>query len=252
VLTCTGYNRTYIQEIAGNGTPIHLCYHGVDLSRFSGEQKESRERHAGAPLILSVGRFCEKKGFHYLIEACHRLQQDGRRFVCRIVGFGPLQEQLEELIRALELEDSVFLADKMTQDRLIREYRRADLFVLPCLVTDDGDRDGIPNVLVEAMAMRIPVVSTSVSGISELVDHMQNGLLAPEKDSEALAAAIETLLEDPGMCERFGANGRQKVMAGFSLDRSTAKVRRLLAGAEEKPTGAARLLPVFSEEASRS
>ena len=252
VITCTGFNRNYLQEIAGNGTPIHVCYHGVDLSRFSGEQKESRERHAGAPLILSVGRFCEKKGFHYLIEACHRLQQDGRRFVCRIVGFGPLQEQLEELIRALELQDSVFLADKMTQDRLIREYRRADLFVLPCLVTDDGDRDGIPNVLVEAMAMRIPVVSTSVSGISELVDHMQNGLLAPEKDSEALAAAIETLLEDPGLRERFGANGRQKVMAGFSLDRSTAKVRRLLAGAEEKSTGAARLLPVFSEEASRS
>ena len=131
-------------------------------------------------------------------------------------------------------------------------YLRADVFCLACRVLDDGDRDGIPNVLVEAMAMRIPVVSTSVSGISELVDHMQNGLLAPEKDSEALAAAIETLLENPGLRERFGANGRQKVMAGFSLDRSTAKVRRLLAGAEEKPTGAARLLPVFSEEASRS
>jgi len=81
-----------------------VCYHGVDLSRFSDEEKESRERHDGAPLILSVGRFCEKKGFHYLIEACHRLRQDGRRFVCRIVGFGPLQEQLGELIRALELQ----------------------------------------------------------------------------------------------------------------------------------------------------
>jgi len=101
--------------------------------------------------------------------------------------------------------------------------------------------------------MRIPVVSTAVSGISELVDHMQNGLLAPEKDSEALAAAIETLLEDPDLRERFGANGRQKVMAGFSLDRrhgqGTPPARRR---AEEKPAGAARLLPVFSEEASRS
>jgi glycosyltransferase involved in cell wall biosynthesis len=121
----------------------------------------------------------------------------------------------------------------MTQDKLIHEYRRADLFVLPCLVTDDGDRDGIPNVLVEAMAMRIPVVSTPVSGIGELVDHMENGLLAAEKDFEALAAAMETLLDDPPLRHRLGANGRQKVMEGFSLDRSTAKVRDLLLRAGE-------------------
>ena len=252
VITCTGFNQHYLQEIACNRTPIHLCYHGVDLSRFSGEPGESRERHIGAPLILSVGRFCEKKGFAYLIWACHRLKQNGRRFVCRIVGFGPLQEQLEELIRTLELQDYVFLAGKMTQDKLIREYQQADLFVLPCLVTDDGDRDGIPNVLVEAMAMRIPVVSTPVSGISELVDHGGNGVLAPEKDSEALAGAMEMLLDDPGLRERLGANGRQKVMAGFSLDRSTARVRRLLAGSHEESRGAERALRAFSKEAPSS
>ena len=252
VITCTGFNRNYLQEIAGKKTPIHLCYHGVDLSRFSGEPGRFRERHTEAPLILSVGRYCEKKGFAYLIRACHRLKQNGRSFVCRIVGFGELQEQLEELIRTLELQDCVFLAGKMTQDKLIREYQRADLFVLPCLVTDDGDRDGIPNVLVEAMAMRIPVVSTSVSGIGELVDHMESGLLAPEKDFEALAAAIETLLDDPGLRERLGENGRKKVMAGFSLDRSTAKVRRLLAGSDQEPRAAARALPAFSEEAPGS
>jgi len=252
VITCTQFNRDYLQEIARNGTPIHLCYHGVDLSRFSGEQGHSREGNGGRPLILSVGRFCEKKGFPYLIRGCHRLKQDGRRFVCRIVGFGPLQEQLEDLIRDLELKDYVLLAGKMTQDKLIQEYRRADLFVLPCLVADDGDRDGIPNVLVEAMAMRIPVVSTPVSGIVELVDHMKNGLLAREKDSEALAAAMALLLDDPGLREQFGANGRQKVMAGFRLDRSTAKVRHLLTRTEEKFAGAAPASPVFSEEASGS
>ena len=252
VITCTGFNRHYLQEIARNRTPIHLCYHGVDLSRFSGGPGESRERHTGTPLILSVGRFCEKKGFAYLIRACHRLKQNGRRFVCRIVGFGPLQEQLEELIRTLELQDYICLAGKMTQDKLIREYQQADLFVLPCLVTDDGDRDGIPNVLVEAMAMRIPVVSTMVSGIGELVDHRENGLPAPEKDSEALAGAMEMLLDDPGLRERLGANGRQKVMAAFSLDRSTARVRRLLAGSDEESRGAERALRAFSKEAPSS
>lgn len=252
VITCTGFNRSYLREITNDGTPIHVCYHGVDLSRFSGEPGDSRERHTGAPLILSVGRFCEKKGFAYLIRACHRLKQNGRRFVCRIVGFGPLQEQLEELIRTLELQDYVFLAGKMTQDKLIREYQQADLFVLPCLVTDDGDRDGIPNVLVEAMAVRIPVVSTPVSGIGELVDHMENGLLTPEKDSEALAGAMEMLLDDPGLRERLGANGRQKVMAGFSLDRSTAKVHRLFVGSDEESRGAERALRAFSKEAPSS
>src|SRR5215472_5233498 len=165
VVTCTGFNQNYLNRIARRRTPIHLCYHGVDLSRFSLETGNSREHPTAPPVILSVGRFCEKKGFTYLVQACHRLKQKGRRFVCRIVGFGPLQQALEEQIANLELKGCVSFAGKITQDKLIEEYRRADLFVLPCLVTDDGDRDGIPNVLVEAMAMRIPVVSTPISGI---------------------------------------------------------------------------------------
>jgi glycosyltransferase involved in cell wall biosynthesis len=230
VVTCTGFNQTYLKSIACSRTPIHLSYHGVDLSRFSCGMGNFREHPTATPVILSVGRFCEKKGFTYLIQACHRLKQKGRHFVCRIVGFGPLQKQLEELIETLTLQDSVLLVGKMTQDKLLQEYRQAHLFVLPCLVTDDGDRDGIPNVLMEAMAMRIPVISTSVSGIVELVDHMENGLLAPEKDLEALTAAMETLLDDPGLRERLGGNGRQKVMARFSLKHSTANLRCLFAG----------------------
>jgi glycosyltransferase involved in cell wall biosynthesis len=240
VISCTGFNRNYLQEIARSGTPIHLCYHGVDLSRFSGDAVESKD--TATPLILSVGRFCEKKGFAYLIQACHRLKQNGQRFVCRIVGFGPLQEQLEEMIRTLEVQDHVFLAGKMTQEKLIEEYRRSDLFVLPCVVAEDGDRDGIPNVLVEAMAMRVPVVSTPVSGIGELVEHMRNGLLAVEKDSESLAEAMQVLLNDPALRRRLGENGRQKVLDGFSLERSTAKVRELLlrrGGAAVEPRASA-------------
>lgn len=235
VITCTGFNRNYLAEIAAPNARIHVCYHGVDVSRFSGEPDVRRDGSVEPLQILSVGRFCEKKGFPYLLQACYRLKQRGRRFDCRIVGFGPLQQELEELIRTLQLEECVVLAGKMTQDKLIDEYRRADLFVLPCLVTDDGDRDGIPNVLVEAMAMRLPVVSTPVSGIGELLDHMENGLLAAEKDSGSLAAAVELLLEDPALRRRLGANGRQKVMEAFSLDRSTGKVRDLLLRAGEKP-----------------
>jgi glycosyltransferase involved in cell wall biosynthesis len=260
VITCTGFNRNYLAEIAAPNVPIHVCYHGVDLSRFSCEPELRRADCVDPLQILSVGRFCEKKGFPYLLQACYRLKQRGRRFVCRIVGFGPLEQELEELIRTLQLHDCVVLAGKMTQDKLIDEYRRADLLVLPCLVTDDGDRDGIPNVLVEAMAMRLPVVSTPVSGIGELVDHMQNGLLAAEKDSESLAAAIELLLEKPDLRCRLGENGRQKVMEAFSLDRSTAKVRDLLlrAGKKAQPgpdrveAKASRGLKTAAQEVARS
>lgn len=241
VITCTGFNRNHLAKLAGGDAPIHLCYHGVDLSRFSGEPQARSGSPAEAPVILSVGRFCEKKGFRYLLQACHRLKQQGRRFVCRIVGFGPLQRELEELIRTLDVQDCVSLVGKLTQDKLIEEYRRADLFVLPCLVTDDGDRDGIPNVLVEAMAMGVPVVSTPVSGIVELVEHMHNGLLAAEKDAESLAAAMELMMDHPDLRARLRANARQKVMEGFSLDRSTAKVRGLLTqGGENAPR---RVLP---------
>ena len=260
VITCTGFNRNYLAEIAAPDAPIHVCYHGVDVSRFSCEPDVRRPDSVEPLQILSVGRFCEKKGFPYLLQACYRLKQRGRRFVCRIIGFGPLQHELEELIRALQLHDCVVLAGKMTQEKLIHEYRRADLFVLPCLVTDDGDRDGIPNVLVEAMAMRLPVVSTPVSGIGELVDQMQNGLLAAEKDSESLAAAMELLLEDPALRRRLGANGRRKVMEAFSVDRSTAKVRDLLLRAGEKAqpgpdrveAKASRGLKTASQEVARS
>ena len=233
VITCTGFNRNYLAEIAAPNVSIHVCYHGVDLSRFTCE-REARRAGSDEPLqILSVGRFCEKKGFPFLLQACCRLKQEGRRFVCRIIGFGPLQQELEGLIQTLQLGDCVVLVGKMTQDKLIHEYQRADLFVLPCLVTEEGDRDGIPNVLVEAMAMSLPVVSTPVSGIGELVDHMRNGLLAAEKDSESLAAAIELLLEDPALRRHLGANGRRTVTETLSLDRATAKVRDLLLRAGE-------------------
>src|SRR6266516_3817652 len=192
VITCTGFNRNYLADRT------------TQVTKRGPHQEVLTTNPLKVPVILSVGRFCEKKGYPYLIQACYRLKQQGRSFVCRIVGFGPLQEELEKLIHTLQLQDCVFLAGKLTQDKLIQEYRRADLFVLPCLVTDDGDRDGIPNVLLEAMAIGIPVVSTPVSGIGELVNHMQNGLLAAEKDCESLAAAVEMLLDDPQLRNRLG------------------------------------------------
>ncbi len=221
VLTCTGYNRRQLRELSTGDTPIRAIYHGIDLSVFDGRSKAPSD---ATPSILSVGRFCEKKGFPYLIRACRTLKDLGMDFRCLIVGYGPLRDELDGLIGELKLRDCVSLADKMTQDELVEVYRKADVFVLPCLVTGDGDRDGIPNVLIEAMAQRLAVVSTDVSGIGELVVHMENGLLAHEKDAEGLAAAIEMLLRHPELRRKLGERGREKVLRLFSLEKSAASV----------------------------
>ncbi len=226
VLTCTGFNLRHLRKLSTSQTPIDCIYHGIDLTLFDGRRKCGGDHTAlgTAPLILSVGRFCEKKGFPYLIRACKLLKEAETNFRCQIIGYGPMQEELDSLIVDLELRDCVTLVGKMTQNQIAESYREADIFALPCLVTDDGDRDGIPNVLIEAMAQRVPVISTDVSGISELVTPMDNGLLVPEKDADALAFAIVRLLRDDDLRRRMGNNGRARVLTHFSLETSASAV----------------------------
>jgi glycosyltransferase involved in cell wall biosynthesis len=227
VLTCTAYNQRYLAALAPGATPIHLAYHGVEVGRFDSSGDPSHQART-VPLVLSVGRFCEKKGFPYLIRACRILLDRGYRFQCRIIGFGELESTLRALIAELDLADCVRISGKMTQDEVIAVYRKATLFVLPCLVTDDGDRDGIPNVLMEAMVSSIPVVSTRVSGITELVDHMADGILVAERDERGIADAMEMLLLQPELRQRLAQSGRAKVLSRFALEASARRVRDIL------------------------
>ena len=234
VLTCTGYNREYLEAINIHSTPIHLAYHGVDLERFL---NLNQRRHTEDTLhIVSVGRFCEKKGFNYLIEACRHLKARGLAFRCSIVGWGPLRDSMAAQIAELSLQAEVQLCHEMTQNQLIDFYQTGDIFVLPCILTDDGDRDGIPNVLLEAMAMQLPAVSTEVSGIPELIEHMESGLLVAEKDAAALADALQLLLERPDLRTQFGQRGRAKVMDQFELKRSASRVQSFLSTVRATPT----------------
>jgi glycosyltransferase involved in cell wall biosynthesis len=183
-------------------------------------------------LILSVGRLVEKKGFPDLIAACARLRQAGHQFGCAIYGEGPLHSQLSALIERLELADCVVLAGERGQAELIPIVQRADIFALAPFVTDDGDRDGIPNVLVEAMACGLPVVSTAVAGIPELVRHGENGLLVAPRDAGALAEALAALLDDQPRRARMGADARATVVAHFDL---RAAARQIAALFEQLP-----------------
>jgi glycosyltransferase involved in cell wall biosynthesis len=219
VTTCTRYNYTHLLRLMGEGfgNKLHLVYHGLDLTRYRLVSSFStRDR----PLLLSVGRLTEKKGFAYLIDACGHLKNQGYDFECHIIGEGPLRPELEQQIDRLRLQDRVTLCGALAHEAVVDKYREATLFVLPCIVAEDGDRDGIPNVLIEAMAMQLPVVSTYHSSIPELVEDGTSGFLVPPKDKEALAEALVRLLDNRALCTELGQNGREKVLKDFDLDKN--------------------------------
>jgi glycosyltransferase involved in cell wall biosynthesis len=227
VVTCTEANRAYLQGIAGGGTPIHRIYHGLNLTRFDSLRTTDSSVDTGIPTILSVGRFREKKGFLTLIRACRILVDAGHRFRCQIVGYGPLQPEMEGLIRTLGLNETLLLCGKKTLEEVVDLYRRATIFTLPCQVADDGDRDGIPNVFMEAMAMGLPVVSTDISGIPELIEHNRNGLLVREQDPEELAKALGRLLEHPEFRATLGQAGRETIVNNFVSEQSSRQLKAL-------------------------
>lgn len=234
VATCTDANREYLEQLNATGTPIYTIYHGLDTSLFTprrdaiGDSTTPTPTPTSMPLILAVGRFVKKKGFPYLVQACHLLRQRGMAFQCIIVGEAEEDSAaVQQLIHDLQLEDVVTIHHAVTQERLRQMYADSTVMALPCQITEDGDRDGIPNVLVEAMAMEIPVVSTNVSGIPELIDHGLNGLLVPQKDAEALANALEELLSDATLRRMLGSAARQKVTRFFDSQQTTLALKRL-------------------------
>ena len=225
VVTCTEFNRDYLARVGGKEAPVFCVYHGNDLQLFKSEQTKPSNQQ---PVILSAGRFVPKKGFPALVQALQQVRQAGWHFHCYIIGGGPMKNELEKLVFAAGLRDCVTLLQQMSQTELLSYYRQADIFALACEVQNDGDRDGIPNVLVEAMAMGIPVVSTAISGIPELVENGVSGLLVPEKNPLALAEAIKTLLLHPEMARHLGAAGRAKVERDFDAQRNVEKIGELL------------------------
>ena len=227
VLTCTAFNHRYLAELAEQRTPVHLAHHGIDVSRFDGIDKDSV--NAEIPLILTVARFCEKKGLEYLIQACRILVDRGVAFRCQMVGYGPLENKLREMIASLDLQDKVSLLGKMTQDQLADLYAQSNLFALPCVVLENGDRDGIPNVLFEAMVSGVPVVSTDIEGVGELIEHRKNGLIVDQRDASALANAMQLLITTPGLRNELARSGRQTVLTNFTRQASAKHVYEILA-----------------------
>ncbi len=220
VNTCTTANHRYLESLCGHSLQdkVRVIYHGINLKRF---EPCSSER-TYPPLVLSVGTLTEAKGFHYAIEACRILKDRGLNFQYMIIGRGEKSSTLKQQIHRLGLDDLVILQDEMPHVALRETYARATAFLAPSVITKEGGRDGIPNVLAEAMAMGLAVIASDVSGIPELVKHEKNGLLAPPGDPEALAESIERLMTDSAFRERLGATARRKVLADFDRTRNAA------------------------------
>lgn len=207
---------------------VQLVHHGVDLEAF---RPGGRREVNGAVRIVSVGRLVEKKGFIDLLATLRLVSDRGVAFQCAIYGGGPMQGQLTELVDRLGLAGAVHLAGPRTRAELREILRTADLFALTPHITADGDRDGIPNALVEAMASGLPVVATSVGGIPEIIEDGENGLLAPAHDVEVIADRVTATIGDAGLRARLGAQARRTTVASFDARQGADTLARLFATA---------------------
>ncbi|KAB0677755.1 glycosyltransferase [Aureimonas leprariae] len=219
LVTCTGANAAHLQGLAPEPERVSLVYHGLDFSRFPpppvGTEPSRRDGSAaGDPVrLLSVGRFVDKKGHAGLLDALSRCRDLHWRI--EFIGGGPLKEELRAEAERLGLADRVSLRAAMAQGELLLRYRAADLFVLNSRISDDGDRDGLPNVLMEAQSQRLACLSTRVSAVPEIVRDGETGLLVPPDDPAALAAALRRLILDPALRMRLGAAGETHLRAHF-------------------------------------
>jgi len=232
VVTNTQYNRPFIEELMrGRGTRIHTIYNGIDLTGF---EPPERSTAGGIPTrILCVARLVEQKGLTHLLDACALLRDRNLPFTCDVIGgteeplYAEYWQRLKERHQRLELESCVFFRGAQPFATVMDAYRAADVFVLPCVVARDGRRDVTPNAVIEAMAMKLPVVSTPVTGVVEIVEHGTSGLLVPPEDPVALADAIERLAHDRALAATLGEKARQRIENRFDADQNVLARLRL-------------------------
>lgn len=225
--TCTAYGARHLRALAGDPDRIDLVYHGLDLSRFPAPVDRPL-RAPGDPLhLLSVGRLVEKKGFDRLLTALALLPGDVDWHWTHIGG-GGLGGALAAQADAAGIADRITWRGACNQPEVIAAMRAADLFVLPSRIADDGDRDGLPNVLMEAASQRLPILSTAVSAIPEFIISGTHGLLSEDRP-QALADAIVRVARDPEVAARMARAARDRLLAEFTMEPGIARLSQRLA-----------------------
>ena len=223
VVTVSDYNLAYLRAEYGRAAArVERVYNGIDLETFCYTPPVNRP-----PRILAIGRLVEKKGFADLLEACARLVARGREVDCRIIGAGPLEAELRAHATRLGLDPFVCFLGPRPQSEIIREIRQASVCAAPCVLGADGNRDGLPTVVLEAMAIGTPCVATPVTGIPEVVRNRVTGLLVPEHDPGALADALAALLDDEKLRCALARGARDLVERDFDVRRNSLRLREL-------------------------
>lgn len=227
VRSISDFNRRFLEDLypAEAKGKIVVVHVGIEPETYEENSRLTSAASAGPPKVLCVAAHKPYKGLPVLIEACGMLRDQGVMVQCDIVGDGPMRSELESMIRERRLESVVRILGPRPQEEVARMMAEARLFALPSIVASDGQMEGIPVALMEALSSGRAVVTTSISGIPELVEHGRNGLLVPPGDAAAFAAAMKELLADPARAAEMGVHGRKKVRAEFTLVDS---VRQLL------------------------
>jgi glycosyltransferase involved in cell wall biosynthesis len=225
VVTCTSYNVAHLVSLLPfeERGKVHLNYHGLDAGKF----RFCERRQQIHKRILAVGRLTETKGYPYLIEAVHLLRMRGVDCRCDIVGDGEMRHEVEARIRRRGLQDVVTLHGVISQPKLVELMLNANVLVMASVVARNNDRDGIPNVILEAMASGLPVIASEVSGIPEVVIDGETGLLVPEGDAVALEKAIAGVFEDPGRAAQMAMRARKKIERDFDIDENVGALMNL-------------------------
>lgn len=227
-VTCTRSGWDHLRGLAPRAETVHLSYHGLNFDRFGVWDGAASDRDgSGDPVrLVSVGRLVPKKGYDVLLRALALLPADlNWRF--DHIGGGPEIETLRPLADALGLSDRIAWRGALPQQDVLALYRDSDLFALPSRITADGDRDGLPNVMVEAASQRLCCIGTNISGIPELFTDGENGLLVPPDDASALAAALERAMRDPALRARLGQVAETRVRQDFNASSSVAELKAL-------------------------
>lgn len=213
-----------------NKSNIFLSYHGVDVSKIL-RSFENKDYRPEKPIVLAVGRLVEKKGLGYLIKSAKILKDRGSIFELDIVGSGPLYENLVEEIKKLGLENDVKILGQnngLSNEDTLLLVKSASVFAFPSVETEEGDVDGVANVLLEAGVFKLPVVATNAGGTQELIVENQTGLIVNQRDSEDLANKLELLLLDRDLSQRLGEELHKKVLEKFSLDKNIIQLEKML------------------------
>jgi glycosyltransferase involved in cell wall biosynthesis len=213
-VTISHYNHRYMLEHWPKSANVDVLYNGIDTERF--RASENRQVRNGQPWrVMSVSRLVEKKGYEFLIRAVAQLYRQGVAIRLDIFGDGNQRQALQNLIERLEANAYITLHGTILQEALSDKFRHADVFALACVLLPQGDSDGLPTVLIEALASELPTISTQVTGIPEIIQDGITGLCVPPGDVQRLAEAILWMLDHPEAAQAMGRRGRQLVLEQF-------------------------------------